>query len=771
MESANFIGQTLDHKYRIEKELGRGGMGTVYLATHVGTERPVALKIIAPQFMQKLEFVERFRREARAAGRLRHPNVVNVTDFGFAETDRGKVAYLVMEYLDGVTLGEVLEEEKKLPLSWTIDILEQVCSAVQEAHNQGIIHRDLKPDNIWLEPNQRGSYTVKVLDFGIAKLEESVPAETGKNLPSKSAATPTHSNQSTTVADSKQPNTKIENRGSTVVSEAATVIRTDRHDLLDTEAGTLMQMSGAEAEDKTAILPAKNKTVAIDENGGTKLLSYQLETDESALKAPSKSDLTRVGAVLGTPLYMSPEQCRGERLDPSSDIYSLGVIAYQMLSGDTPFTGDFKTVMESHKETAPPVLEAKKVPKKLKRTIMESLAKETEKRPQTAEGFASKLRANSEGLGELLRRALVIFSQHLPKFLLLAFLLGLPYILLTVLKVAYKLLEIGKVIESGTASVAINASLTLLAFFAQIFYAAFLVGMTTWIVAQILAVPLRPISLRAAFKKTGSCWKSLTGTVTLSTLLSMLAWIVGFFVSGLAGCLIGLPLYFFVSHILAFVVGAIIATLGGVWFGIYISAIFMLIAPSIMMEELSMRAAFRRSIKLANRSLRTVFATASIAYFVPVVLGFIIAIAVAGIVKSVAAEISKTPGASPIGTEENFGVKYGPGGITVTTDEEKTDSKEKADAAEKAKEGVVPQVSAQLFELLWLPIVVLIHAFTSVVTALLYFKTRQAGGERLQDLLEKFEETETPPSRWQERIRERLVQSVRVTSSKKISTG
>src|SRR5688572_30132347 len=130
METANFIGQTLDHKYRIEKELGRGGMGTVYLATHVGTERPVALKIIAPQFMQKLEFVERFRREARAAGRLRHPNVVNVTDFGFAETAQGKVAYLVMEYLDGVTLGEVLEEEKKLPLSWTIDILEQVCSAV-----------------------------------------------------------------------------------------------------------------------------------------------------------------------------------------------------------------------------------------------------------------------------------------------------------------------------------------------------------------------------------------------------------------------------------------------------------------------------------------------------------------------------------------------------------------------------------------------------------------------------------------------------------------
>jgi len=174
MGAAGIVGEALDEKYKIERELGRGGMGTVYLATHLGTERPVAVKVIAPQFMKRTEFVERFRREARAAGRLRHPNVVNVTDFGFAETSAGTVAYLVMEYLDGCTLGEILEEERNLPVSWTLDILDQVCSAVHEAHEQGIIHRDLKPDNIWLEPNQRGGYTVKVLDFGIAKLEENV---------------------------------------------------------------------------------------------------------------------------------------------------------------------------------------------------------------------------------------------------------------------------------------------------------------------------------------------------------------------------------------------------------------------------------------------------------------------------------------------------------------------------------------------------------------------------------------------------------------------
>src|SRR5688572_2050373 len=168
----HYVGEVLDEKYRLEHLLGQGGMGAVYLATHLGTDRYVALKLISPQFMRNNEFVERFKREARAAGRLRHPNVVDVTDFGFADVNEGHVAYLVMEYLDGCTLGDVLAEEKRLPLEWVADIMDQVCSAVHEAHQQGIVHRDLKPDNIWLEPNRLGGYRVKVLDFGIAKLAE-----------------------------------------------------------------------------------------------------------------------------------------------------------------------------------------------------------------------------------------------------------------------------------------------------------------------------------------------------------------------------------------------------------------------------------------------------------------------------------------------------------------------------------------------------------------------------------------------------------------------
>src|SRR5688572_21333533 len=225
MPLTDLLGQILDDKYRIERELGRGGMGTVYLATHVGTERPVAVKVIAPQFMQRPEFVERFRREARAAGRLRHPNVVDVTDFGFAQAPQGTVAYLTMEYLDGCTLGEILEEEKNLPVAWTLDILEQVCSAVHEAHHQGIIHRDLKPDNIWLEPNQRGGYTVKVLDFGIAKLEGSSAGD-GANaaFPALVGGPQTNVGLDGTIHDSISPTIVGESGTMAGLSEARTAV-------------------------------------------------------------------------------------------------------------------------------------------------------------------------------------------------------------------------------------------------------------------------------------------------------------------------------------------------------------------------------------------------------------------------------------------------------------------------------------------------------------------------------------------------------------------
>ncbi len=768
MKLENVIGQILDGKYKIEKELGRGGMGTVFLATHVGTERPVAVKVIAPEFMERAEFVERFRREARAAGRLRHPNVVDVTDFGFSKTNDGSVAYLVMEYLDGCTLGEILEEEKKLPLGWTIDILEQISSAVHEAHKQGIIHRDLKPDNIWLEPNQRGGYTVKVLDFGIAKLEEAQVGEM-KDLIHISTM-PTREINRKTVADHQKGKTVADHRPSTVALEAKTFAQTANDNAIahqqtiSSEAGTMIQTpDNVDLESGTAILPATGNHPTENDNSADEQISGQIAADNTNLGKNSTAELTRVGSVLGTPLYMSPEQCRGDKLSPQSDVYSLGVIAFQMLSGKTPFTGDFQAVMDAHQELEPPDLDVKKVPKKVKNFVHSALSKNPLERPLTAQAFASKLRANAEGLGELFRRGSVIYSQHLPKFLLVAFLTIIPFLLLTILKVSLKLLALAKIIDDGTLSSTAGSILGVAAFFVQIFCTAFLVGMTTWIVAQILAFPLRPISLRAAFREAKRHWKPLLITVTTSTLLVMISWGIGFVVGGLISMLAAVPLYFYVSELAAFIVGGVGGVIGAVCVGLYVSSVFMLIAPSIIMENLSGMAAFRRSMELSKRAFRTVLTTSLLVYIVPMLLGFIIVFAIGGIVKGISSDLKNDQETSQA-KKGDFGVNVGNVGINITNDEELPANEDVKKAKEKAK-SINPEITAQIFELIWIPVIILFSSFTSVITALLYFKTRQAGGRSMGDLLDQFEETDRPKSNWQKRIRERIQQSGKLTGN------
>lgn len=784
MSFSNYIGQTLDGKYRIESEIGRGGMGTVYLATHVGTERPVAVKIIAPQFMERAEFVERFRREARAAGRLRHPHVVDVTDFGFADTSGGQVAYLVMEYLDGCTLGEILEEEKNLPVNWTLDILEQVCSAVHEAHQQGIIHRDLKPDNIWLEPNPGGGYTVKVLDFGIAKLEETVaksvelPADYKPILPPAASAR-------ATVADFGSSETLTENRVSTAVSEASTIAQTAESNTILSESGTMIQplseagtmiqpvRDQSSGEDKTAIFAGNNQTIAESQEAiGTRLITEKLPTENSsenkstdnALRKPqATSELTRVGAVLGTPLFMSPEQVRGEKLSPRSDIYSLGIIAYRMLGGKTPFDGDFQSVMDAHKDALPPPLVAKKVPKKVKTVVMNALSKNIEDRPPTAQAFAAELRAGNEGIGELLRKSLVIYSENLPKFLLIATLAILPAAVLTFIRLSLNLLRGMEIIPDHFAVSFVNGGLSIFSFFVQIFCAAFLVGIATWIVAQKLAVPLRPINLKAAFSKAKSKWKSLTGTVTVSTLLSMVSWGIGSIAGAVVGLVLAVPLYF-LSQAAAIFVLIICAVIGAAALGIYTSARFMLVAPSIMMENVSGKSAFRRSHELIKRSHRTVIATAILVYFVPSIFAFALGIGLGAMVKTFD-EDSRTNNSATVSQEKNVSINFNQAGVKIEennsnqpplTEEEKRDKKMRREFRETITGGI--------FEIIWIPITLLFTSFTAVITGMLYFKTRLAGGESMNDLLEQFEETDKPRKKWQERVRNRLIQSGRITS-------
>jgi serine/threonine protein kinase len=421
IEPDPYIGQVLDEKYRLERLLGRGGMGAVYLATHLGTERYVALKLITPQFMRNEEFVARFKREARAAGRLRHPNVVDVTDFGFTQTGAAGVAYLVMEYLDGCTLADVLVEEKRLSLEWVVDILQQVCSAVHEAHEQGIVHRDLKPENIWLEPTRLGGYRVKVLDFGIAKLAE---ADVDSTANPRASETPTLATATIGAAatalkaarltsHSPAPNRREPIRDSQDLELDTLIYSDDAHDKVPTElnaAGvtaaqpakdleTHLFVESPEADAKsTALLPQSSESHSDDRTLMLgKATQRALIDQQTRLKTggTAGTELTRVGAIMGTPLYMSPEQCAGKPLDARSDIYSLGVIAYQMLAGETPFAGVTGNVMQEHIKTAPPPLRTrnKKVRKRAAEVVMTALSKQPEDRPQTAAAFASSLRA------------------------------------------------------------------------------------------------------------------------------------------------------------------------------------------------------------------------------------------------------------------------------------------------------------------------------------------------------------------------------------------
>jgi eukaryotic-like serine/threonine-protein kinase len=269
----SLLGQTLSGKYRIEERLSEGGMGTVYRGTHVLMDKTVAIKVLRPSLAADEKIVARFSREARAASRISHPHALSVTDFGEAENG---VVFLVMEYLSGMTLKEIIRREGPLPLPRVVEIIRQVGGALDAAHEQGVVHRDLKSDNIMLLSSSGTDYA-KVLDFGIAKIKEPEG-------------------------------------------------------------------------------------------------SY-----DPCLTAP---DL-----VIGTPQYMSPEQCsQSPDIDARSDIYSFGVILYEMLVGHVPFTGDAPTaIMLKHlQEPAPSVLaERSDLPEAIGRVVARAMEKRPEDRYQT----------------------------------------------------------------------------------------------------------------------------------------------------------------------------------------------------------------------------------------------------------------------------------------------------------------------------------------------------------------------------------------------------
>lgn len=274
----------LEGKYQLESRLGQGGMGVVYKARHAYLKTQLAIKIILPDLVgNDPQLVTRFRQEALAAAAIRHQNVVAVTDYGVIQ---GSIPFLVMEYVEGESLHDLLAREKRLDPERAFELMSAICSGVGAAHHQGIVHRDLKPLNIMICSDKPSiSQAVKILDFGLAKIKS------GELL------------------------------------------------------GSFIQ--------------------------------------------------AQTTGLMGSPYYMAPEQWADDEPDSRSDIYSLGVMLYQMLTGDVPFKGSsIPAIMKKHiSDPAPRFLEAGiAISPELEAAVLHTLEKEKDKRTPTVERMIEELK-------------------------------------------------------------------------------------------------------------------------------------------------------------------------------------------------------------------------------------------------------------------------------------------------------------------------------------------------------------------------------------------
>lgn len=275
-------GLVLDSKYKLIESLGQGGMGSVFRAQrlHIGDE--VAVKLLHQDLVREQHALERFRREARTAAMIRHPNVVSIHDFNDG-TGESSEAYIVMELVRGMSLGNLLRREGAMSPERAVRLMQEICAGVGVAHRQGLLHRDLKPDNVIIVPpsHEGDEETAKVVDFGLAKVRD-VAAQTA---------------------------------------------------------------------------------------------------------------LTQTGAVIGTLYYMSPEQCSGEELDARADVYSLGAMLYEMLTGGPPFrSNSFAGLISKHLHEPPPhFVPSLGVPAAIEAACLRALAKNREQRQPDAIAFGREL--------------------------------------------------------------------------------------------------------------------------------------------------------------------------------------------------------------------------------------------------------------------------------------------------------------------------------------------------------------------------------------------
>lgn len=268
------IGRLISGRYRIEAVVGTGGMAVVYRALDIQLNEIVAIKVLRPEYETDMEFVRRFSREAEAAAKMSHENIVNLLDVGI----EGDMRYIVMEYVDGLTLKEMIREEGRIHPDVALRMTIRILAAVDHAHRNGIVHRDIKPQNILVDRKGR----VRVADFGIARLKAS-------------------------------------------------------------------------------------QTTQIDQNG----------------------------SAMGSVHYLSPEQARGEVADEQSDLYSVGIVLYEMLTGNVPFDGDTTiSVALKHVSEEPASMRTRnsEVSRALDEVVMRALCKDKERRYQSAAEMATDLR-------------------------------------------------------------------------------------------------------------------------------------------------------------------------------------------------------------------------------------------------------------------------------------------------------------------------------------------------------------------------------------------
>jgi len=297
-DASSLIGTLFGGRFRIESLLGSGSMGAVCLARHEVLQRRFAIKVLHRCLLSDLSVPARFRREARAAGRIEHPHITSVFDFGHSDEGR---PYIVMEYVEGPTLADAIAREGPFPLPRAINMLLQISEALTAAHAVDVIHRDLKPRNIVLTTHQDQPDYIKILDFGVAKI-----------------------------------------------------------------------------------------------------------------LGLGSSGLTSEWEKLGTPQYMPPEQCTGAAVDNRADIYSFGIVAFELLAGDVPFRGSLFDVIESHIHKEPPPLSKvagrEDIPAVVDSMVLRCLAKRPDDRYPNASALLAEIQSLHQSM--LAGRSRSLTGEH-----------------------------------------------------------------------------------------------------------------------------------------------------------------------------------------------------------------------------------------------------------------------------------------------------------------------------------------------------------------------